>query len=189
MVMGKVIYDSHFEKIDFSELKKQSFDGCTFVDCQFAKADLSHYEFSECEFRTCDLSMTTVHKTAWKDVRFYQCKLLGIHFKDSNTFLLQLYFQDCILDLCSFFQLPLKKSSFINCSIKEVDFTEADLSYSVFDDSNLHMSIFDQSILKHTDFRSAKNYQIDPEANRISKAKFSASGLVGLLGKYDIDIS
>jgi hypothetical protein len=29
---------------------------------------------------------------------------------------------------------------------------------------------------------------IDPVSNRISKAKFSLSGLPGLLGRYDIDI-
>lgn len=187
--MGKIIYDSHFEKIDFSELKGQSFEACTFVDCQFTEADFSAYEFLACEFRSCDLSMATLHKSAWKDVRFHQCKLLGLHFKDCNTFLLQLFFQDCILDLCSFFKLPLKKSSFLSCSIKEVDFAEADLSYGVFDDSNLHMSIFDQTNLQHADFRKAENYQIDPEMNRITKAKFSSSGLAGLLGSYDIHIS
>ena len=46
--------------------------------------------------------------------------------------------------------------------------------------------ISDQTILEKADFRTAKNYSIDPEQNRLKKAKFSLSGVVGLLRKYDI---
>jgi hypothetical protein len=42
--------------------------------------------------------------------------------------------------------------------------------------------------LERTDFRTSYNYSIDPEINRISKAKFSINGVVGLLGKYNIEI-
>jgi fluoroquinolone resistance protein len=39
-----------------------------------------------------------------------------------------------------------------------------------------------------TDFRTAINYSIDPENNRIKKAKFNFSEIFGLLDKYDIEI-
>jgi hypothetical protein len=42
--------------------------------------------------------------------------------------------------------------------------------------------------MEKADFRSAFNYSINPEINRIKKAKFSLTGLQGLLGKYDIEI-
>jgi len=45
------------------------------------------------------------------------------------------------------------------------------------------------TFLKKRDFRSAYNYALDPEINRIKKAKFSREGLPGLLHKYNIDIS
>ena len=39
------------------------------------------------------------------------------------------------------------------------------------------------------DFTTAHNYSIDPEINKIKKAKFSLSQLPGLLDKYDIVIN
>jgi len=43
-------------------------------------------------------------------------------------------------------------------------------------------------VLEKADFREATNYFIDPEKNRIKKAKFSLNGLPGLLIPYDIII-
>jgi hypothetical protein len=42
--------------------------------------------------------------------------------------------------------------------------------------------------LKKADLRTAYNYHIDPESNKLKKAKFSLQGLPGLLDKYGIDI-
>jgi hypothetical protein len=36
--------------------------------------------------------------------------------------------------------------------------------------------------------RTSYNYSINPEVNRIKKAKFSTTGIAGLLHKYDIEI-
>jgi hypothetical protein len=36
--------------------------------------------------------------------------------------------------------------------------------------------------------RTSFNYSINPELNRIKKAKFSMPAVVGLLDKYDIEI-
>jgi fluoroquinolone resistance protein len=47
---------------------------------------------------------------------------------------------------------------------------------------------FDNTIIEKADFRGSLNYSIDPENNRVKKAKFSLSGVDGLLGKYDIEI-
>ncbi|MFN6083504.1 MAG: pentapeptide repeat-containing protein [Fluviicola sp.] len=69
-----------------------------------------------------------------------------------------------------------------------IDFSEADLSNSVFKNCNLLLSVFDRTTLDKADFRTAVNYSIDPEKNRIKKAKFSLQGVAGLLNKYDIII-
>jgi len=37
--------------------------------------------------------------------------------------------------------------------------------------------------------RTAFNYSLNPELNKIKKAKFSLPAVVGLLDKYDIEIS
>ena len=47
---------------------------------------------------------------------------------------------------------------------------------------------FDNSNLEKVDFTTAFNFSIDPEINRIKKAKFSLAGVLGLLNKYDIII-
>jgi len=71
---------------------------------------------------------------------------------------------------------------------KEVDFSEADLTGSIFADCDLSRSIFHQTILEKVDFRSAFNYSFDLELNRVKGAKFTSSGITGLLDKYRIVI-
>ena len=80
----------------------------------------------------------------------------------------------------------MKKTNFINCSIKEVDFSEVDLTLSVFQNCDLSNSTFNQTILDKVDLRTAVNYVIEPNSNRIKKTKFSLTGLPGLLANYDI---
>ena len=102
--------------------------------------------------------------------------------------IISLDFKDCQLNFSSFYKLKLKATQFLNCSLQEVDFTETELTNSVFDNCDLSRAIFEYSVLEKSDFRTAYNYSIDPETNRIDKAKFSTSGLSGLLEKYNIEI-
>ena len=69
-----------------------------------------------------------------------------------------------------------------------MDFTECDLTASIFENCDLNNATFDNTIIEKVDFRTAFNYSINPELNRIKKAKFSIEGISGLLSKYDIDI-
>ena len=82
----------------------------------------------------------------------------------------------------------MKKTSFIDCSLKEVDFTSADLSMAAFINCDLLNAIFMQTILEKADFRTARNYYLDPERNKIKNAKFSHFGALGLLAKYNIEV-
>jgi uncharacterized protein YjbI with pentapeptide repeats len=70
----------------------------------------------------------------------------------------------------------------------EADFTGSDLSGSIFDYCDLAGAIFENSVQEEVDFRTAYNYTIDPESNRIRKARFAAEWISGLLGKYGIEI-
>jgi uncharacterized protein YjbI with pentapeptide repeats len=72
--------------------------------------------------------------------------------------------------------------------LHEIDFTETNLSVAVFDHCDLSGSIFDGTKLEKADLRSAYNYSIDPERNRLKKAKFSWPGLTGLLNKHGLII-
>lgn len=188
--MENYIENKVFEKINYSEkeLPKGEYDNCSFVDCTFSNSDLSNIPFIECKFNNCDFSMAKVKGTALKDVKFIRCKLLGLNFNDCNDFLLSVEFEDSLLNFASFYKLKLKNTKFKNCNLQETDFTETDLTRSVFDNCDLSRAIFEHTVLEKVDFRTAHNYSIDPEENRLKKAKFSRTGVIGLLNKYDIDI-
>jgi fluoroquinolone resistance protein len=47
---------------------------------------------------------------------------------------------------------------------------------------------FDNTNLEKADFTTAFNYLIDPDTNRIKKAKFALPGVLALLNKHDIVI-
>jgi hypothetical protein len=49
-------------------------------------------------------------------------------------------------------------------------------------------STFSNTNLEKADLSTSINFSIDPEKNKLKKAKFSVSGLVGLVAKYNIDI-
>ena len=180
--------DQKFEKADFSEtgLKQGEYEYCSFIQCNFSNTDLSGSHFMECEFIDCNLSMAKLSKTGLKTVRFKNCKLLGLHFEQCSEFLFAVEFENCTINLCSFYKLKLKKTIFKSSSLAETDFTEADLTSAVFDNCDLSKTIFENTILEKADFRTSNNYLIDPDLNKIKKAMFSYPGVLGLLGKHDI---
>ncbi|MFK7907606.1 MAG: pentapeptide repeat-containing protein [Chitinophagales bacterium] len=185
------IEDEQIEGVDFSKktFAKGEYEECRFLRCVFSDLYLSQVSFGECVFEHCDLSMANMATTTLRDVRFKDSKLLGVHFEDCNSFLLSMTFEGCQLNLSSFYKLNLKQTVFKDCSLREVDFSEADLSGVVFDNCDFAGAVFDRTILEKADFRTSYNYSIDPENNRIKKAKFSMGGIVGLLDKYGIEVT
>ena len=192
------IEDKRFEGIDFSATAfiTADYENCIFQNCNLVHGltpssdhvGLAGSNFSECTFNGCNLSMVSLTKTAFRDVKFIGCKLLGLHFQSCNPFGLEMYFDNCIADLSSFYKLKLKNTFFKNTSLQEADFTAADLTSAVFDNCNLAGAVFENTVLEKADLSTAYNYSIDPELNTIKKAKFSIAGIAGLLHKYDIDI-
>lgn len=179
-----------YEGINFTTegFPRGDYEICTFINCDLSNCDLSHSKFTECEFKGCNLSMVKVIKTSLNDAKFAECKLLGINFENCDTFLFSVAFDHCTLNYSSFYKRLLKKSRFTHCIMQETDFTDCDLSQSIFDQCDLAKAKFENTILEKVDFRTAYNYSIDPEMNRIKKAQFSLPGVVGLLAKYDIVI-
>jgi len=180
-----------FESINFNQkaLPRGEYENCQFLNCDFSEHNFSDYTFADCDFNGCNLSLAKLSKTAFRDVRFTACKMLGLHFEQCNGFGLAFSFSDCVLNDSSFYQTKIKKSVFRNCQLHAADFTETDISENVFDNCDLQHATFDNTNLEKADLRTAFNYHIDPEMNRIKKAKFSLPEVIGLLGKYDINIS
>ena len=164
------------------------YERCTFTNCNFSNVDFSEMIFSDCVFENCDLSTAKLKETAFKDVKFKSSKLLGLHFGDCKIFLLSFNFENCILNYASFYKLKIKNTIFKDCRLEQVEFIETDLTNSTFDNCDLHKTKFVNAILENSDFRSAFNFLIDPEINKMRKAKFSMENCVGLLSKYNIVI-
>lgn len=182
--------DQSFQNQNFQEtsLPLGEYENCNFTNCVFLNADLSGIIFSECSFVDCDLSMATIKGTAFRDTKFKNCKLLGLHFDDCNPFSLSFDFEGCILHFASFFRLKIPRTVFKNCKLEDVEFVETDLSNAVFIQSDLHRAIFEGTNLEGADLRSAFNFSIDPEKNRIQKGKYSSQNISGLLLQHKIII-
>jgi uncharacterized protein YjbI with pentapeptide repeats len=82
----------------------------------------------------------------------------------------------------------LKRTKFVSCQLQGADFTESDLKEAVFNESDLTTTTFQSTNLEKADLSNAYNYNINPVYNKIKKAKFSRSGLDGLLSSFGIVI-
>ncbi len=188
--MHEYIENKTFENIDFSKetLEQADYEQCTFSRCEFTEVSLNNLAFIECSFLNSNLSNTKVEAASFRDVKFLGCKLTGVDFSLCNPSMISLDFEDCVLDYVSLARLHLKKISFRNCSMIRTFFDDADLSSSKFISCNLENAVFIGTKLEQADLSTSYNYIIDPEKNKIKKAKFSSSGVPGLLTKYDIVI-
>lgn len=180
--------DQIFERLNYTEVpfQKGEYENCQFVNCNFHGVNLIDNIFRDCIFEDCDLSLCNLTDSTLNDVYFKGCKLVGVQFDWCREFLFSVKFENCDLKLSVFYKRKLKKTHFKNCNLQETDFAEAELAESVFDNCDLQRTIFQRTNLEKVDFRTSYNYSIDPELNRIKKARFSRMGLGGLLDKYGI---
>ncbi|MBP2832652.1 pentapeptide repeat-containing protein [Aquimarina sp. U1-2] len=188
--MNHSIFDQTFKNDHFSgkKLPARAYDNCTFLNCDFTATNMSTVTFLECNFDTCNFDSTMLKETSFQGVVFKASKMLGVNIGSCNDFMFSAKFEDCNLDYSSFYGFTMKNTIFHNCSLKEADFTDADIVGSTFHDCDLAKAIFENTNAEKVDFSTAKNFTIDPEMNKLKKAKFSTSGLAGLLYKYDLEI-
>lgn len=178
-----------FEKITPGELEQHGvYEQCQFIQCAFAQGDLSGLTFRECSFERCDMSLTKLSGTSLQEVRFIDCKLLGVQLSECRKLLLAMNFERCMMKLSVFINLDLKGTAFTGCDLREADFTGANLMASRFEDCDLDQALFFHTNLEKTDLRTAFNFSIPPESNRLKKARFTLQGLPGLLAHHGIEI-
>jgi len=179
-----------FENVSFGAENpaRGVYEDCRFIHCNLNTADLSAVTFRNCTFDGCDLSLAKLNETGFQEVRFAHSKLLGLQFCDCRELLLDFEFEQCMLKLSNFQRLNLKNTQFTDCNLQEADFTGTDLTEATFGNCDLMRTTFDHTTLEKADFRSAYNYSINPETNRIRKARFSLTGVVGLLDGYGMEI-
>ncbi|GAB4016814.1 pentapeptide repeat-containing protein [Spirosoma koreense] len=167
--------------------------GQTFEQCVFKKLDLSRTaltgsNFIDCRFEACNLTRAELSDTKLYDVRFIGCQLAQVDFGPCNPFGFHVDFEECQLDNAVFLDRKLKKAHFIDCSLKEVHFLKCDLTGTTFKNCNLELARFEANNLTQVDFSSSFNLELNPEENKVKKARFSLHNLPGLLTKYDLVI-
>lgn len=184
------IYSETFSKKDYTQnpLPQGEYENCIFENCNFSETSLSGSIFLECTFEGCNLSLAKLGNTAFRDVQFRDCKMLGLRFDQCNPFLFQITADNCNCNNASFYGTKLAKTTFRNTTFHEADFSGCDLTSAIFDRCDFLNATFDNTTLEKADLRTALNISLDPENNRIRKAKFSLVSLPGLLGKYDLEI-
>jgi len=186
--MREFFDDQVFDKYDPSVGYNHEFNACTFRNCDFSDVKFEAAEFIECTFVSCNLSMAKFENTVLNQVTFNNCKVLGVDFSKCSKFLFSVSFEGCILNYSLFFKNDLKNTSFKKCSLQEASFIETNLLSAKFIDCNLDKTIFDHANLEKADLSTSRNYSINPEINRLKKAKFSMPDVVGLLNHLDISI-
>src|ERR1700761_8511377 len=114
--MEQVFTDETFDKKDFkaTPLKKGEYEACIFRNCDLSGVDLSDLVFIDCEFIDSNLSLVRLVKTAFRDITFKGCKMMGLQFRDCSQFGLSFRYESCILDHSSFYQTKIKKTPFKN---------------------------------------------------------------------------
>lgn len=190
--MSEAVYinDEVFDKIDFKNkaLPNGEYENCHFINCDFSNANLSEHKFMNCKFSTCNLSLANINHTTFQQIFFKDCKMLGLHFENANQFGLAFNFEQCKLDHSSFYQTKIKKTIIKNCTLHHVDFTDCDLTGALLTDCDCSNAKFENTTLEKADLRGSYNFSINPNFNKIKKAKFSLAAVPGLLDVFDIKI-
>ena len=112
-----LVSDETHEGLDLQgvTLKRSELEGCIFLDCSFARADLTDARLNAPVFRHCDLSGARIAGCNLFAARFERCKMLGLDFTDGVTFT-GTSFVSCIIDYSVFRGVSLERIAFERCS-------------------------------------------------------------------------
>lgn len=180
-------YNQVFDQLD--TVANQEFEKCTFKKLDLSGVAITNANFINCRFEDCTLTRADLKNTKLYDVSFYKCKLAHVDFGQCNAFGFHVNFQECLLDYTVFLNRKLKKAQFIDCSMREAHFIRCELIGSVFKQCDLELARFEDNNLMQVDFTSSYNLELDPDDNKVKKARFSLHNLPGLLVKYDLIIN
>lgn len=198
--MDKLADGQHYEKQRFTRLMLPAarlasieFSECVFDRCMFTEATFYRCVFRHCRVTGSEMSAVRLTNATLVDTHFSKTKIIGVDWtvagaNEVSRLLLSVGFEECLLDLSSFFGLSLKETKLLRCSAKEVDFGEADLSGADCRETDFAESKFLHTNLEGANFIGATNYTIDPTANRVRHARFSLPEAVALLRGFDVVI-
>lgn len=162
---------------------------CSFENCNFTKSVWQNAKFIGCSFSNCNISLIKLDGCRLQDVKFVDCKIVGADFFKCDPAFFSIACLKSFLQYSNFSDLNMKRISFEKCKLKECHFSNALLMEGSFKETELPGTIFHHCDLSKADFSSASQYNINPETNKIKKAKFSLPEAIGLLRGFDIIIT
>ncbi|MEI8125904.1 MAG: pentapeptide repeat-containing protein, partial [Parachlamydiaceae bacterium] len=171
-----------------ASLQNHVYSYCTFDSCDFSEALLHEAKFCFCTFVNCNLSLLKLDGCRFQEVQFTECKIVGTEFFKCEKQFFSVTFKNCSLQYCNFSDLDMSKTAFTGSKLRENYFTNTLLKSACFDDVDLSGTLFHNCDFTQADFSRANHYSIDPQANKIKKAKFSFPEVVGLLNGFEITI-
>ena len=188
--MKTIIENKNFKEKDFSkyDFSNQSYLDSFFENCDFSNSNFSNAKFINCRFFRSNFSLVILSRTRLQNCFFEESKLIGIHFFKCDKFLLSINFKKCLIDICNFSDIDLKKSSFFESTLRRCDFKNSILIETDFRKTDLSSTSFHHSNLSKANFLDAINYSIDPLTNKLEKAEFSKPEVYSLLNFLDIII-
>lgn len=186
--MPDYFLDVEYKNHDYGveEMNFKEFECCTFTNCTFSACNFIDVTFIDCVFNDCVFSKGRINHVALRTVTFNGCEIKEVNFAMCSKLIFEVRFNNCILDFSKFYALKIKGTPFIDCSLIAVDFMAADLSNAIFENCDLYRTEFAQANANKVDFRTSRNYTIDPKTTKLKKAAFALEGLKGLLFKHDI---
>lgn len=188
--MTKYVLDATYRNLTYAtaELNFTDFERCTFSHCNFSGCQFLAVTFIDCTFIDCVFDGAKINYVALRTASFIRCQIREVNFSMCDKLIFDISFNQCILDFSKFYTLKLKQTPFVDCSLIAVDFMAADLTQVIFDGCDLYRAEFTKAIASKADFRSSRNYTIDPEKTKIKKAMFSKDQVKGLLAKHEIQV-
>jgi fluoroquinolone resistance protein len=188
----QTFFDEQFHglKLEQAIIHSSKFENCSFVYCNFNGASFLSCRFIDCNFYSCDLSLLQVANCNITKINIESCKAIGINWTKANwsdsALTNRINFAESTINHSTFIGLYLSNIKIINCIVHDVDFRETNLTKADLSGSDLTKSIFGNTILSGADLNQARNYQINPCANKLSGAKFTLPEALALLYSMDI---
>lgn len=198
-----LISESRFEDVTISgitlkedKLTSKQFNDTIFENCDFSSTVFESCSFINCKFKNCNLALIKIPRCDIENTSFLQCKMLGIDwtvvkwrpFNPKKKPKFKIYFKNCFLNYNIFIGLRIINAKFDECCLKDAYFENADLQGTNFTNSDLEGAVFSDTDLREADFSEAKNYNINAQINRVTKAKFSFPEAMSLVYALDIEV-
>lgn len=180
------------EEVDFSQKPPEPglYESCKFTQCHAGSAGFRGLVLADCQWEGGSwVSVPIGDSLALRGVIFRNTEIRQCDFSRLNTLGLSLSFESCKLEHVLFNELNLSKTKFLDCIFRSCDFTGTNLKGADFSNSSLDQVVFSRSNLEKADFRTARDFVINPADNQMKGARFSALNLAGLLQHWGLSLS